>query len=360
MGVEMNDTIGIIRELSNAFGPSGFEDDVTSVIKRYIQNLGEIEEDSLRNLYLYSKNNTGKRPILMLDAHTDEVGLMVSAIKTNGLLKVVTLGSWNNFVLTGTKVIVRNFKGKNISGVVASKPVHLLNNSTKQVDNEIDNILIDIGAISRTDVESNYDIHVGSTIIPSTKFEYDKQRKIMFGKAFDCRIGCAALIETLYRINKESIDFDVVGVFSSQEEVGNRGCKVAVNHVRPSIAICFEGASADDTFGENYSISTSLNHGPMLRYMDHSIICNPRFMRYVLNVAYQENISVQTVARNKGGNNASIINTALDGIPVVVISIPVRYIHSPVGISSLLDVQRAIDLAVSSIKRLSHKQLLSF
>lgn len=131
--------------------------------------------------------------------------------------------------------------------------------------------LIDIGAVSAKDAAENFKIRIGEPVVPDVTLEYDEEHDLMFGKAFDCRIGCAALIETLRRLRDEKLDVDVVGVLSLPEEVGERGMKVAVNHIKPQIAICPEGCPADDTFTEPYAVQTAFKKGPMLRFMDKSI-----------------------------------------------------------------------------------------
>ena len=114
----------MIRELADAPGASGFEDAVVEVARRYAAPLGRLEEDFLRNLYIYRKENTGNTPVLMMDAHSDEVGLIIQHIKPNGTLGFLPLGSWNAGVLVGSKVLVRNADGKYIPGIIAAKPVH--------------------------------------------------------------------------------------------------------------------------------------------------------------------------------------------------------------------------------------------
>lgn len=112
--------------------------------------------------------------------------------------------------------------------------------------------------MSAKDAAENFKIRIGEPVVPDVTLEYDEEHDLMFGKAFDCRIGCAALIETLRRLRDEKLDVDVVGVLSSQEEVGERGMKMAVNHIKPQIAICFEGCPADDTFTEPYAVPDGL------------------------------------------------------------------------------------------------------
>ena len=152
----------------------------------------------------------------------------------------------------------------------------------------------------------------------------------------------------------------MVGVISSQEEVGDRGVKVSVNKVKPDIAICFEGCPADDTFTEPYAIQTAMKRGPMFRYMDKSVICSPRFQRWVLATAKKHGIPAQTSVREGGGNDGAVISLANGGIPVVVAGIPVRYIHSMSGIAAYEDFENTAELVSILAKELDLEIFASF
>ncbi len=357
----MNNTLEMIRRLSDAPGTSGFEDAVVDIAKEYAADLGDLEEDCLRNLYIYRKENTGTKPVIMLDAHSDEVGFMIHSVKPNGTLRFVALGGWSKNSLVSSKVLVRNSLGEYIPGIIASKPVHFMSAAERANPTlEISDMVIDIGAVSDAEAVEKFHIRIGEPVIPATKFEYDSEHDILFGKAFDCRIGCAVLIEVLKRLRGKELPCDVVGVFSSQEEVGDRGCKVAVNRVSPAAAIVLEGCPADDTFTESYAVQTALKKGPMFRFMDVSAICNPRFQRYVLDLAEEKNIPVQASVREGGGNNAAVINTALLGAPAVVAGVPVRYIHSMNCMSSMFDFEATVKIVCELLENLTPEQIKKF
>ena len=238
----------MIQELSDAPGASGFEDEVVAVARRWCAPIGELKEDFLRNLYISRKENKGNRPVVMLDAHSDEVGLVVHSIKPNGTLRFLMLGSWNKNALIGTKVLVRNADGDYIPGIIAAKPVHFMTAAEKETAmNDIANMVIDVGATSYADAVENFRVRMGEPVVPDTKFYYDEKRDLMFGKGFDCRMGCAALIEALRRLDGKELPCDVIAVLSTQEELGPRNSKVTVHHIHPDIAIVMEGCPADDT-----------------------------------------------------------------------------------------------------------------
>jgi len=354
-------SIKLLQELSDAPGASGFEDAVVAIARRYGASIGRMEEDFLRNLYIYRKENTGSRPVIMLDAHSDEVGFMVHSIKPNGTIRFLPLGGWNRDSLVSTKVLVRNSLGEYIPGTIASKPVHFMSAAEKQGANaEIDNMVIDIGACSDTEAKESYHIRIGEPTAPATTFEYDADHDICFGKAFDCRIGCAAMLEALLRLEGRALPCDVVAVLSTQEELGPRSARVTTQRVKPDAAIVLEGCPADDTFTEPYAIQTALKHGPMFRHMDVSVVCAPRFQRFTLDLAAQKGIPVQEAVRKGGGNNAASIQTTLEGAPSIVAGIPVRYAHSPSCISSGFDFEATVEMVMALLENLSPEIIKAF
>jgi len=356
-----NTCLPLIEDLSNAFGPSGFEDDVLAVLRRYGSHLGSFSEDHLRNLYLYRKENTGNKPVLMLDAHSDEVGFMVHSINPDGTLRLAALGGWDKFSLSSNRVLVKNALGQCIPGILASKPYLYMDSAQRsQAHLDIATVAVDIGAVSKEQAAEEFHIRMGQPVAPLDHFLFDEAHGILYGKAFDNRLGCAAILEMLQRLAGKELAFDIVAAFSAQEELGCRGARVAVNRVKPQIAFCFEGCPADDTFGAGNPPQTVLGKGPMLRFMDGSVVCSPRYQRYVLDLAEQKGLAVQTAVRTAGANDASIINTACDGIPAVVAGIPVRYTHTSNCLAHLDDFEATVSLAVETVCALTPEDLHAF
>ena len=352
---ELSPVLQMLQELSDAPGASGFEEEVVQVARRWAAPIGELKEDFLRNLYIYRKENTGNKPVVMLDAHSDEVGLIVQAIKPNGTLRFLQLGSWNKNSLVGSKVLVRNALGKYIPGIIAAKPVHFMSAAEKEhsASNDISAMVIDVGATSYDDAVENFRVRMGEPVVPDTKFYYDEKRDLMFGKGFDCRMGCAALIEALRRLDGKELNCDVIAVLSTQEEMGPRNSKVTVHHIHPDIAIVMEGCPADDTFTEPYAIQTALGKGPMFRHMDISAICAPRYQRWALDLAAKKGIPVQESVREGGGNNAASIQTALVGAPSIVEGIPVRYAHATDCISAEYDYEAGVQMLIALLENIT-------
>ena len=353
------ESLDMIRDLASANAPSGFEDETLEVVRRYAEGLGEMEEDHIRNLYISRHGNSGK-PLMMLDAHGDEVGFMVHSIKPNGTIRFVNIGGWNPGTLPSSRVLIRNAEGKYIPGIVSNKPVHFMKQADRDAKLEISDLSIDIGSTSKDETEQIFKIRIGEPIVPDTPFYYDEENDVMMGKAFDDRIGVAALVETMKRLQGEELAIDVTGVISSQEEVGSRGVQVAVSKVDPDISICFESCPSDDTFTEAYAVQAAIKKGPMLRFMDRTVICNPRFQRYALDLAEKKGIPVQASVREGGGNNGAMICLSDKGTPVIVVAIPVRYIHSHNCIAAYCDFEAAVELAVAIIKDLDAETIKGF
>ena len=346
----MKNKVEMIKQFSDANGVSGFEDEVIALAKQYVPSTYTLKEDHLRNLYMQKEHHQGSKTIL-LDAHSDEVGFIVQAIKPNGTIVFLALGGWVANSLASSKVRIKNREGRYISGIIAAKPPHFVSASDKK-DITISDMVIDVGACSKEEVETVFKIQIGAPIVPDVTCEYDVEKDLFLGKAFDCRIGCSAVMETLRRLENEEIEHSIIATLSAQEEVGERGMDLITKTIAPDIAICFEGCPADDTFQESWMIQSALRKGPMLRHFDCSMITNPRFQNFAFQVAQEKNIPYQESVRSGGGTNGAMLHVTNGGTPTIIIGIPVRYIHSHHGFCTLEDFEASVSLAVEIIKAL--------
>ena len=356
--MERKALLKLAEELSNARGVSGFEDEVLAVLRRHGGHLGELSEDSLRNLYLSRRENRGGRPMVQLDAHSDEVGFMVRAVRPNGTLAFTPLGGWMPCNIPAHRVVVQTAEGDYIPGVVASKPPHFAGPGERNAVPAVEDMGIDIGASSREEVLRDFHIRIGAPVAPDAAFQYQEGRDLMIGKAFDCRLGCAALVQDL--LAGKDLAVDVTGAFAVQEEMGMRGAAVTANRVKPDAAIVFEGCPADDTVAEPWLVQTAIRKGPMLRHLDARMITNPRFQRYALDLAEELGIPVQESVRTGGSTNGGAIHLSNLGVPVIVIGIPVRYIHTHYGLAALADVENAARLACALLERMDGARIGGF
>ncbi|MCL2195744.1 MAG: M42 family peptidase [Oscillospiraceae bacterium] len=345
-------SIDRIRAFSQAFGPPGFEDDVLALAQQHAPPGCITQRDSLLNFYLQQPPTQGL-PTLMLDAHSDEVGLMVRAIKSDGSIVCTALGGWVASALVGQRMLVQTRTGERITGVIAAKPPH----HGKEEPATIDQLVLDVGASAKDEVAA-LGIAPGCPVVPKSDFE--QRGELLFGKAFDDRLGCAAVLDVLHALQGKALGVNLVGTLSSQEEMGLRGAKVSVNHVQPDVAICLEGAPADDTFGDPQLSQTALGRGPMLRLIDTSMITNPRFAALVLDIAAQHDIPVQQAIRTGGSTNGGVMHLANLGVPTVVLACPVRYAHSHNGIAHLQDYRHMVQLTVALVQALNAALIAGF
>ena len=352
--------ISRIQRICDANGISGFEDEVLLAIRDEGSKLGTFTEDSMRNLYLAYAQNTGNRPVIQLDAHTDEVGFMVKCIRDDGMLEFIPIGGWVSSNIPAHRVRVRNTEGAYIPGLIGSKPPHYMSEAERKAAPEISDMIIDIGSFSYEETVTKYKIGIAAPVVPEASCTLNEQNGLLMGKAFDCRLGCTSIIDTLEALQGQTINVDLVAGFASQEEVGCRGSIITARSINADVAICFEGVPADDTFLPAYQRQTAIGKGPMLRHIDSKTIINPRFQRFALDIARDCAIPVQEAVRTGGSTNASQIHLSHKGIPTIVIGVPVRYAHTHWGISSLEDTQNAVKLGVEIIKALDAKTIAGF
>ncbi len=328
----MHDIINTVSKLSNALGPSGFEDRVRKTIVEEIENyVDDLFIDSFGNV-ITSKGSG--RPYIMLDAHMDEIGFIVRHITERGFLKVAALGGINVLNVIGKEVVLLGSKD-DVIGVLGSIPPHLLKKmDTSKSLPSIEDLFIDIGASDKEEVYSR-GIEEGT---PATFAPFFMESdKYIFGKAFDDRLGCSIFIELIKNI--EVSDGTVYFVFSVQEEVGLRGATVSSNRIKPDLALALEGTIAADIPGmPEEKFVTVLGKGPAIRIMDASMIANRKMVSYLRNIAKENNIPYQLQLSPYSGTDAGRIQFAGEGVPTTVVSVPSRYIHSPISLAYKEDV----------------------
>lgn len=318
----------LLKELSEAMGVSGQEQEIREILRNKVRDLADnVYTDALGNLIVYKKGN-GDSLKVMVAAHMDEIGLMITKITESGLLKFRPFGI-DPRVLPSKSVVIGE---KKVPGVIGAPPIHL---QKKDHDTpfSLEDMYIDIGTTREDDAKEI--INPGDAATFTTKCEMIGDGKIK-GKAFDDRAGCAVLVELL----KEDWPFDFYGVFTVQEEVGARGAETAAYSIEPDLALVIEGTSASDVPETNeHGYSTALDKGPALTLMDRSIIPHRGLLMALEETARSRDIPYQFRRATAGGTDAGKIHLSRQGIPSAVISIPCRYIHSPVSVLSLADLE---------------------
>jgi putative aminopeptidase FrvX len=339
----------ILKELSEAIGVSGDEEEVRTIILDAVRaHVDEVRVDTMGSV-LVSKRGTGRQRMrVMLDAHMDEVGLMVVGHHDDGFLRVRTVGGIDPRLLPGALVQIGP---ERIPGVIGIKPIHLLEDEEEQKASKIENLVVDVGAKSKE--EANKLAPLGTYATFATRF--CELGPTVCGKAFDDRAGCAVLVEVL---RGERFRFDLHAAFTVQEEVGLRGARVAAYTIEPDCAFALEGTVADDIpKDKDTSPTTELGKGPAITVMDRSFIADRRLVRLLTSTAEELGIPYQFKQPGIGGTDAGAIVRARAGAPSVTVAVPCRYIHSPVSLLSLDDFNHTVKLMRESLARLTRRTL---
>ena len=336
-----------LRVLSDAFGVAGFEDEVREVIRDMVSPyVDSCEVDPLGNLIC----SRGEGEAVMLDAHMDEVGFMVRWIEEDGFLRLAPLGGWDERILLGHRITIRTRDGKKRLGVIGAAPPHILKDDERKKVVPLEDLFVDVGARSRKEAEE-LGIRLGDPATIHYPFQVVREGYVT-GKAFDDRAGCLVAIEALRILSDEQLPYRLVVNFAVCEEGGLRGAKVAAFRVAPKLALALEGTIGADFPGvPEAKQPVRLGKGPAITLADRSIIVSPRLVRFLEEVAEQEGISYQYKLPAYGGTDAGAIHLERGGILAGVVSVPCRYIHSPVSTLLISDLEQTIRLTVVFLRR---------
>ncbi len=324
----------LIKSLTETFGPSGEEETVRTMIANMVRDRADrVFEDALGNLYAVKES---KRPRIMISAHMDEIGVMVTNIDENGFLRIAPLGGVNPIMLLGQRIRFRN----GLTGTVYHEKFKEL----KELD--WSKIYADIGQRDAAAAENN--VKIGDSACLAQPFINLPGGRCL-AKAMDDRAGCAVLIETLRRL-PERLPQEVCFVFSIQEELGLRGAKTAAYRYEPDFGIAVDVTLVGDT-PKAPTMAVSLGQGPAIKVKDSSILCHPRVRQLMVETAENNNISHQLEVLERGGTDAGAIHLSREGVPSGAISIPCRYVHSPSEMIDLKDALNAVELLVKLLTK---------
>lgn len=345
---EVMETVELLRTLSNTFGIPGFENEVRDVLSELVEPyVDEIKTDTLGNLIAMRKGSSSTK--LMLDAHMDEIGFMISYIEDDGFLRITTVGGWDVRILPSHKMQVRTNSGEKISGVIGTPPPHILSAKDREKPFPINDLFVDIGANSREEVE-NLGIRIGSPAAISYPFE-QLNEKFVCGKALDDRAGCAVILKTLEALKDEELDVTLYLNFAVCEEVGLRGAQTAAYQIEPDIALALEGTvGADVPEIPKARQPTKLGQGGAISVIDRTIIVNPKLIESLTNLAEENGINYQYKVPAPGGTDAGAIHLSKEGVLAGVLAVPCRYIHSPFSILSLEDFENVVKLTTEFVR----------
>lgn len=331
----------LLEKLCNATGPSGYEGDIRNIIKEELKSyVDEIKVDKMGNIIAHKKGD-GKKVII--DAHMDEVGFIITGYNEDGTLRFDCLGGINSKIIPAKVVFIGE---KRIPGVIGLKPIHLQDAEERKKGISYSQCCIDIGSHSKE--ETKKQVSLGDFAIFDTEFS-EFGEGLLKGKAFDDRMGCAVLVEIL----KENYDCDLYGVFNVQEEVGERGAFVAAYNVKADIGIALEGTiCADMPNIPSHMRATEIGKGPAISIMDKTSLFDDGLSQEIIKTAEDAGIPYQLRRAIAGGNDAGAIHMSGEGAVVATVSVPCRYIHSSISVASRNDFENTKKLMVEFIKNI--------
>lgn len=349
----MPESKALLKSLTDVNGISGHEMQVKSLMKDYLTPVSdEIVEDRLGGIF-GKKNATHGTKSLMISGHLDEIGFIVTQIDEQGYIYFTPIGGWWNQVMLSQKVTITTENGKEIRGIIGSKPPHALSPEERKKPVDIKNMYIDIGVGSKEEAKEA-GIELGNMITPYSEFESLANDKYLTAKAFDNRYGCALAVDVLQQLKDENIDINLYAGATVQEEVGLRGAKVAANLIKPDLAIAVDVGVAYDVPGiTSEKNEGKLGDGPLAILMDATSIAHDGLRKHIKDVAEHHNIPVQWATTPGGGTDAGSIHVANEGIPTITIGVPLRYMHSNVSVLNIDDYTNSVRLITEIVRSLN-------
>jgi putative aminopeptidase FrvX len=343
----MTDLITLLERLSNAHGVSGYEGNVRNIIEEEVKPyVDEIKTDGMGNL-IATKN--GGSPAVMLAAHMDEIGLMIKYVDDKGFARFTKTGGWFDQTLLNQRMILHTGNGP-IYGVLGSKPPHAMKEEDKKKVVKAEDMFIDFGAMSKDEADK-MGVKAGTPVTSDIDFQLLGTDRVT-GKAFDNRAGCAMLIDALRQM--KDVKATVFAVFTVQEEVGLKGAKTSAFRLNPDVALATDVTITGDHPGiEKKDSAIEMGKGPSVTVSDadgRGIIVPEPVLKWLKEAAESRSIPYQLEVGSGGTTDASAIHLTKEGIPTGVISMPTRYIHTPVSVLSMSDLEKSAELIARAVE----------
>lgn len=346
----IDSTLELLRELTEAPGISGYEQEVREIIRRHLQGITVIEQDRLGSI-VCRKDGQAKKPRIMLAGHMDEIGFVVKLITEEGFIKFSPIGGWWGHVMLAQRVVIKTRKG-DVVGIIGSKPPHILSEEERKKLQEPKDMYIDVGATSIVEVKE-LGIRPGDPIVPICPFTILGTGKTYLAKAFDDRVGCALFIEVIKNLMQTEHPNTVYGVGTVQEEVGLRGARTSSWVVEPDVGLTLEvGVAGDVPDVKKDDAQGRLGKGPVIVIRDGSMVPNLRLRDLFIDTAEKLEIPYQFDILERGGTDSGAIHLHRRGVPNLVIAVPTRHIHSHAGIIYRDDFDHAVKLITAVIQKL--------
>ncbi len=338
----------LLKKIMDAAGVSGYEKEISEVMYQELKKrCDKVEIDPLGNVI--ARKGSGKKKI-MLAAHMDEIGLLIKYINKEGYCNFIKIGGIDDRILLGQRVVIKAKKG-DVTGIIGLKPPHLMKEEERKVPVKYTDMFIDIG--SKNDKEAEQRVAIADSVVFAPQSGV-LNNAFYYGKAVDDRVGCYALLKIMEKVD---IHAEVYAVATVQEEVGLKGARTASFKLDPDFAIAIDTTSAGDTplIKENES-NLKLGAGVAITVIEaagRGIIVNERIKNLFVETARKNKIPYQLDVLEGGMTDGAMITINREGIPTGVLSIPARYVHSPLGVFHIRDMEAAVHLAVKSVEKVA-------
>ncbi len=346
----MTDKLLWLKKFSEAKGVSGFEKEIKELIVERVGDTATLSYDKLGSAVFTAKNSVAG-PKIMMASHMDEIGFMVKHITKEGFLRFVCLGGWWEQVMLSQRVTVQGKKG-DVVGVIGSKPPHILTPEERSKVTQKATMYIDVGAASAEEVRA-MGITEGCAVVPYAEFAQMGNEKVLLGKAWDNRIGCAIMADVLENLAADKHPNTVYGVATVQEEVGLRGAQTSVNLLQPDIGLVVDTCVAGGTPGVADEVAPAkIGDGIAITLYDAGMIPNTALRDLVLDTAAELDIPTQVSVSEGGSTDGGRIHLQGAGVLTLTFSVPTRYIHSHQSVIHMDDYLGAVELITAVIKKL--------
>ncbi len=346
---ELDPTAALLRDISNAAGPSGFEEPVRKLMVEHMRPFTKsITYDGLGSV-IATQGTSGPR--VMLDAHMDELGGMVRRITGDGFLSMQMLGGWLDQALVDQRWVIITARGP-VKAVTGMRDVHVVTTDERTRVFSRDSLFLDIGAKTAAEARA-MGVEPGDPIVPDAPFEILNGSQNYLGKAWDDRAGCAVLLEVMRRFATLPHPNQIFYAATTQEEVGLRGAHSAADAIKPDVGIAIEGGIAGDMPGTHpEETQAKLGAGPGIFLYDSSALPNRKMVALTKAAAAEKKIPLQLDLVQGYGDDSAEIQKSTMGVPTVNLVVPVRYTHAHNGVMNRGDFDHMVDLVVAMIQKL--------
>jgi endoglucanase len=349
-----DESLDFLGRLLAAPSPSGYEQPAQRVFRSYIAPFAEISTDVIGNVYGTIKGTGEERPKIMLVGHSDEIGFQIKYIDDKGFIYFGPIGGVDPHITPGQRVHIHGREGM-VPGVIGKKPIHLMEAKDRETVVKLDLQYIDIGVNGKKEAETL--VRVGDAVTFAVGLE-KLQGDIVTSRGFDDKAGSFVVAEVLRLVAEQnrSLAIDLYGVSSVQEELGFRGAATSSYSINPDIGICVEVDFSTDQpdVEKKHNGEVGIGKGPIL---PRGANINPALFELLAETASQENIPVQfTGIPRATGTDANAMQISRGGVATALVKIPLRYMHTPVEVLSLTDLENAIKLIVATLSRIKSKK----